>query len=331
MHFVTHFTIASIALISIVLSCILFTNAIEFLGNKLKLGNDATGSILAVIGTGLPELIVPIIAILGTLYTDIKIETAQDIALGAILGSPFMLSTLALFLLSFVLITKKKNQLYLDITSVQRDYKYFLLAYTIAILFSFNFLSNLRAIASLILLFLYGIFVYRTIIKSRTTCVECECEKIYFNLKNENLSLILQLFFSLLILVIASHFFVDEIKYFSVALNVSPAILALLITPFATELPECINSIIWLKQGKDELAIANILGAIVFQTTLLFAIGIILTPWIFNKDLSIIAISTIIGAIIFQLSIYKNKKISLINLFICGIIYFSCLLFLFIK
>lgn len=331
MHFVTHFTIASISLIAIVLSCVLFTNAIEFLGNKLKLGNNATGSILAVIGTGLPELIVPIIAILGTVYADIKIETAQDIALGAILGSPFMLSTLALFLLSFVLISKKKNQLYLDITFVQRDYKYFLLAYFIAILFSFNFLNNFKIFASLALFLLYGVFVYRTILKSRTTCIECECEKIYFNFKNENLSLILQLIFSLLILILASHFFVDEIKYFSIALNISPAILALLITPFATELPECINSIIWLKQGKDELAIANILGAIVFQTTLLFSIGIILTPWKFNQDLLTVSILTIFGAIIFYIQISTNKKINLINLFICGIIYLSYLLFLFIK
>ena len=63
MSFLIHLTIALISLISIVFSCILFTNAIEFLGNKLKLGNNAIGSILAVFGTGLPETIVPIIAI----------------------------------------------------------------------------------------------------------------------------------------------------------------------------------------------------------------------------------------------------------------------------
>lgn len=331
MHFVTHFTIASISLIAIVLSCVLFTNAIEFLGNKLKLGNNATGSILAVIGTGLPELIVPIIAILGTIYSDIKIDIAQDIALGAILGSPFMLSTLALFLLYFVLISQKRKQVYLDITFIQRDYKYFLLAYFIAMLFSFKFLNSYKMIACLLLLLLYGVFVYRTILKSRITCVECECEKLYFNFKNENLTLSLQLIFSFLILILASHFFVNEIKCFSVMFGVSPAILALLITPFATELPECINSIIWLKQGKDELAIANILGAIVFQTTLLFSIGIILTPWIFSRDLLIVALLTVVCAISFYILILKNKKIDLINLLLCGIIYFSFLSYLFIK
>ena len=112
MHFVIHFTIALISLIAIVLSCVLFTNAIEFLGNKLKLGNNATGSILAVIGTGLPELVVPLVAVLGAKFSGMKIDVAQDIALGAILGSPFMLSTLALFLLALVLIKNMKELLF---------------------------------------------------------------------------------------------------------------------------------------------------------------------------------------------------------------------------
>lgn len=331
MHFVTHFTIALISLVTIVLSCVLFTNAIEFLGNKLKLGNNATGSILAVIGTGLPEFIIPIVAIFGTNFSNIKINVATDIALGAILGSPFMLSTLALFLLTFVVISQNKKQLYLDISFVQRDYKYFLLAYFIAILFSFKFLNNFKIIASLILIALYIIFVYRTILKSRTTCIECECEKLYLSFKNITFALCAQLSISLSILILSSHFFVNEIKYFSQIFGVAPSILALLITPFATELPECINSIIWLKQGKDDLAIANILGAIVFQSTLLFGIGIILTPWIFSQDLFIVSIISIFGALIFLLSILKNKKINLANLFICGILYFSFLAYLFLK
>lgn len=328
MHFVTHFTIALISLIAIVLSCILFTNAIEFLGNKLKLGNNATGSILAVIGTGLPEFIVPIVAIFGAKFTGMKIDIASDIALGAILGSPFMLSTLALFLLFFVLIKQKRKQVYLDIKFVIRDCKYFILAYLIAFAFTFNFLNNFKIIACAILVLLYAVFVYRTILKSRYTCIECECERIYFNFKNENFALFVQLSISLLVLILSSHFFVNEIKYFSNNFGIAPSILALLITPFATELPECINSVIWLKQGKDELALANILGAIVFQTTLLFGIGIILTPWVLNQNLLIISLITIVGASLFLLSVLRNKKIDIVNLFVCGILYFSYLIYI---
>lgn len=331
MHFVIHFTIALISLIAIVLSCVLFTNGVEFLGNKLKIGNCATGSILAVLGTGLPEFIVPLVAIFGANYTNTPINTAQNIALGAILGSPFMLSTLALFILAFVLIIKKRNKINAELSFVLRDYKYFILAYVVAILFSFKALNDYKIFAAIILFILYGVFVFRTILKSKCTCFEAESEKLYLNIKNENLALFLQLSTSLLILILSSHFFVNEIKYFSLAFGVSPSILALLITPFATELPECINSIIWLKEDKDELAISNILGAVVFQASLLFSIGMILTSFEFSFELLFNSILTILCALIFLLSILKTQKITLLNLFICGIFYISYLIFLICK
>jgi len=40
-----------------------------------------------------------------------------------------------------------------------------------------------------------------------------------------------------------------------------------------------VNSFLWLRRGKDTLAFANITGAMVFQGTLLPALGILLTPW----------------------------------------------------
>ena len=59
--------------------------------------------------------------------------------------------------------------------------------------------------------------------------------------------------------------------------------MSLIIMPFATELPEILNSVIWLKQNKDELAISNVLGAVVFQATIPTTIGILFTDWIFSK------------------------------------------------
>lgn len=335
MTFLIHFTIALITLIAIVFSCILFTNAVEFLGNKLKLGNCATGSILAVLGTGLPETIVPIVAVFGVIISKIKIETAQDIALGAVLGSPFMLSTLALFFLGIILIFKKRSEKFLkvDYRFILRDYKYFLIGYLAAIIFAFQPLNQFKFIAVIFLLILYARFVYKTVITSKSVCVESECEKLIFdnNKININFSLFLQTALSILVLVVASYYFTCEIKYFSQLLNVSSAILSLIITPFATELPECVNSVIWLKQNKDDLAISNILGAIVFQTTVVFAIGIMLTPWVLAKTLLLNSILTILCCVIAILFILLFKKIKLEFLFFSGLIYFAFLIIIFIK
>jgi cation:H+ antiporter len=66
--------------------------------------------------------------------------------------------------------------------------------------------------------------------------------------------------------------------------GISPLLLALLIVPIATELPEKVNSILWIRRGKDTLAFGNITGAMVFQGSLLPAIGLLLTPWTPNHE-----------------------------------------------
>jgi cation:H+ antiporter len=44
-------------------------------------------------------------------------------------------------------------------------------------------------------------------------------------------------------------------------------------------LPEKFNSVMWMRQKKDTLALGNITGAMVFQSTFPVAIGMAFTPW----------------------------------------------------
>src|SRR3989337_1057569 len=81
-----------LAFIVILLGAELFTNSIEWFGRKLELAEGAVGSVLAAVGTALPETMIPIIAI--GFATG---EASDAIGVGAILGAPFMLATLAMF------------------------------------------------------------------------------------------------------------------------------------------------------------------------------------------------------------------------------------------
>ena len=70
----------------------LFTNGVEWLGRKLRLSESVTGSVLAAVGTALPETFIPIIAI----FT-VGGVSGHDIGVSVIIGAPFMLGTLAMF------------------------------------------------------------------------------------------------------------------------------------------------------------------------------------------------------------------------------------------
>ncbi len=83
--------------VAIVVAAALFTNAVEILGERLNLGEGAVGSVLAAVGTALPETMIPIVAILAAVFAGRDPETAGEIGIGAILGAPFMLATLAMF------------------------------------------------------------------------------------------------------------------------------------------------------------------------------------------------------------------------------------------
>lgn len=87
-----------LSLVAILAAAALFTNAIEMLGERLNLGAGAVGSVLAAVGTALPETMIPVVAILGALFLGRDPASAGEIGVGAILGAPFLLATLAMFI-----------------------------------------------------------------------------------------------------------------------------------------------------------------------------------------------------------------------------------------
>ena len=109
----------------ILAGALVFTNAVEWLGHRLDLGEGATGSVLAAVGTAMPETLIPIVAIIG------GSEGSEDVAVGAIIGAPFLLATLAMALVgtsAFIFHRRREQGLELkaDIETLDRDLVFFL-------------------------------------------------------------------------------------------------------------------------------------------------------------------------------------------------------------
>lgn len=304
-----------------------FTNGVEWLGKKLNLSQGAVGSVLAAVGTALPETIIPIIAILfGTG------AASHDIGIGAILGAPFMLGTLALFLSggAVLLFRNRRCRNYPRIEAepavLKRDLSFFLLVYTVAIAASFVSYS-FKMILALGMVAAYIYYVYKTFTCSESTAQEEEChlDCLYLAREYEEPPMgrvVLQVILAFVGIVVGAKFFVDGIEHLSFSLGASPLIIALLIAPIATELPEKFNSIIWLSVNKDTLALGNITGAMVFQSSVIPAIGIVLTPWHLTPVALLSAVLAVISALVTYLLIrYRGYLDSRIIMFTGGAFY----------
>src|SRR5215211_3002731 len=115
-----------LASFAVILSgALLFTNAIEWSGHRLGLGEGATGSLLAAVGTAMPETLIPIVAIVG------GAEGGDDVAIGAIIGAPFPLATIAMAVVGVAALgfrgrRSQDIRLDADTETVYRDLVFFL-------------------------------------------------------------------------------------------------------------------------------------------------------------------------------------------------------------
>lgn len=317
-----------VAILLVSLSIILFgaeafTNGVEWLGQKLNLGSGAVGSILAAVGTALPETMVPIIAILGLG----KGTEGTEIGIGAILGAPFMLATLAFFITGLTALVHRRNNqpLSLEVKVVRRDLRFFLLVYTLAILASFLPEQELKDGVAWALLLSYGVYVFLVLRESKGGGKPEKLPPLYIASKNQNPTLRIivgQIVLALLAIVIGAQGFVNAVQPIALALGVPVFVLSLIITPVATELPEKFNSILWILRGKDTLAMGNLTGAMVFQSSVIPAIGIALTPWKLDTLALLSALLALGAALIPYISLRRTAVIRPATLLIGGAFYF---------
>ncbi len=257
-----------------------FTNGIEWAGKKLDLSEGAVGSVLAAVGTAMPESMVPLIAILFG-----PPGTAHDVGIGAILGAPFMLSTLAFGVvgISKIVCCRGEGGRCIDVrrSIFTRDLRYFIIFYTLAVLAAFTPWRLAKIAVAAFLICGYAFYVKKTL-GDGDSLSEADLEPLFVWRKEGQpplYAVIGQVIVGLVLIAAGAHYFVDGLSMLAEAVMVPALILSLIITPVATELPEKFNSVIWVKEGKDTLAVGNITGAMVFQSSVIPSLGILFTPW----------------------------------------------------
>jgi cation:H+ antiporter len=301
-----------IAFVLILIGAELFTNGVEWLGHLLGLGEGAVGSVLAAVGTALPETMIPLVAIVFGAGA-----SSDAVGIGAILGAPFMLATLAMFVTGLAVVWRMRrgspdagtgqvagagspadpalaaqagrtaDLMTVDPKVVGHDLRAFGLIYLLAISVAFlpADLSLPRWLMAVVLVIAYGRYVAGHLGDPPADDAELPGPLRFRRHRapaNEAAAVVpglpivlLQVGVALAAIIGGAVVFVDAVETLARGIGLDETLLSLVIAPIATELPEKLNSVIWVGRWKDTLALGNITGAMVFQAAIPTSIALI--------------------------------------------------------
>ncbi|MGH2392917.1 MAG: sodium:calcium antiporter [Candidatus Limnocylindria bacterium] len=297
----------------------LFTNGIEWFGHKLNLAEGAVGSVLAAVATAMPETLIPVIAILGpVILGGTASESSHAVGVGAILGAPFMLSTLAMFVTGTAIVIytrrgRRTTDMRINTGVLGRDVGFFIVGYGVAIGTAFlpQELAWLKWVAAGLLFVLYAVYVRLHFTDTAEESDPEELNRLHLTRVpplsgprmleidvlpgahsvtggEPRMAIVVgQVVLALGLIIVGAQVFVGAVEHLSEVIGLDPTILALIIAPIATELPEKFNSVLWVRNGKDTLAMGNITGAMVFQSCLPTVLGMLFTTWTFTGESAI--------------------------------------------
>ena len=277
-----------VMIVLILIAAEMFTNALEHLGERLEISEGVTGSLFAAVGTALPETSVPLLAIFaGSASTTVVNE---EIGVGAILGAPLMLSTLSTCIMAAAVVGVRglRGRVNPERGGLVRDLNFFLFAFVLAAAAMFvpheaRYVRGALGAALVLTYFVYLMITLnasgRLVQDGHGTRADERMLLTRIGLPRNLVTIMIQLALALALLIYGAKGFIHGVEGVAQLFGVSALLLSLLIIPIATELPEKVNSVLWIRKSRDTLAFGNITGAMVFQGTLLPAIGIMLTPW----------------------------------------------------
>lgn len=329
----THVLLLVGCAVAIYLACEWFINAVEWLGARLQVGSIAVGSVLAAVGTALPESVVTLVAVVVG-----RSHETDQIAVGAALGGPLVVGTIAYGITGAMLLMKRRERVSaarasvapggltgldsVDLDRLARDQTWFIAIFVFKValgLIAFAFKSWL----GLVFFIVYAIYFWKEMSGEGERASGDDLAPLKLQPRKaspETWVVVAQTIATLVVIFAASHLFVKQLEWAGPVIGLSPVVVALLLSPIATELPEVMNAIIWVRQGKTRLALANISGAMMIQATVPSGIGLLGTPWRFDTPLVLAGVATL-SAVAYLLVLFRTRRITPLSLTLASLFY----------
>ncbi|BFI96189.1 MAG: sodium:calcium antiporter [Rhodanobacter sp.] len=308
---------------AIYLACEYFVNGVEWLGRRLGLGATATGTVLAAFGTALPESAVTFVAVIFG-----KTASARDIGVGAAMGGPLVLATIAYAVVGVALWSNRKRlgrvdeRVRVDHRRLARDQAWFLAIFVFKVGLGLVAFA-VKPLLGVLFLLAYALYVWREVRSEDTAPEDEDIEPLKLRPHDAEPAMrwvAAQALAALAVIAVASRVFVGQLEAIGDAFALPPHLVALVLSPVATELPETLNALIWVRQGKERLALANISGAMMIQATIPSALAIFATPWLFDTPL-IVSGALTAAAIVYLWWLFRRGRVIARRLLPVGLLY----------
>jgi cation:H+ antiporter len=346
-----HFLLLVVGAAAIYLACESFVNAVEWLGLRLKVGPLAVGTVLAAIGTALPESVVTFVAVVfGTTAED------RDTGVGAAMGGPLVLATIAYGVTGWMMLARRRRLRARTVVpattavgrptsgasqaatpdrargpddigdprKLARDQRWFLAIFVVKVALGLVAFA-IKPWLGLLFFAAYAVYFWREIRADGGDSDGDELAPLHLQRRRSTpatWAVVAQTVVTLAVIFVASQLFVRQLVAIGPMLGLPATVTALLLSPIATELPEIMNAIIWVRQGKTPLALANISGAMMIQATVPSGLGLLFTPWRFDSALLISGLVTM-AAMGYLLSLLRLNRLTATGLSFAAVFYLA--------
>lgn len=225
---------------------------------SFRLSKYVVGFIIVAVISILPETLVSI---------NSAIEGIPSLGLGTLFGSN--VADLTLIFAIIVLVTGKNVKV--DSKILKNNIIYPFILIVPIILGMDGYYSRLEGLSLLLVGLIFYFFAFRNNDEPRLEKVE----------KDERLKYSILLLLSMAILLVGSHFTVWATMNIAKGLSINPIIIGMFIVGLGTTIPELLFSIKSVKKDDDSLAVGDILGTVLADTTVVVGILALISPFSF--------------------------------------------------
>ena len=284
-----NFVIFVIAMGVLIWGADLLINQSERIALKFKIPEFIIGATLIALGTSLPEMAASIAA---------SYNGKPDIAIANVIGSNIL--NITLVLATVFIISKKINP---SRDFFAKDSTWALVPVLVFVLMIIDgIISRFDAVLLLLLMGAYLLFLLQDA-KNMPEEDLVDLDENTFKWSH----VIPILFAGIALVIIGAHFTVESASEIARDFGISEWIIGILMISLGTSLPELVVSISAATKGKVDMAIGNIIGSNMANTTIVLGAAALTSPMAINASNYIFDISTMLVATLLLVFITANK------------------------